>query len=610
MDPVSFAIVGRTFSFDASGNQLGWTNDKNATYRAITWDDANRVQAIDDKGQDSTYSYDDQGQRVIKQSSQNLTVYVNQYFTERNGSIGTKNIFVGNTRVLSKVTGGTSFIRSYDGVTGAKQTPPPQANGSSKANNGKAVAKGQSDNGKHLGQEKNADKAGNGKGKANGKSQGNSGKRQAKANSPNTSNGAGGSKTAGVNGIEHRSDRANEVAQNSCKNKHLRDLYCDSNGDGIPDSQEGSGTDTGNGSAVVMIGSQGEQLFYYHSDHLGSTGYVTRENGKLHEQIQYFPFGETWVQQGGNTEKDPYLFTAKELDEETGLYYYGARYYDPRTSVWQSADPIIWDYLNGAHGQGVYRPANLGLYTYSYNSPVVYNDPDGRCPMCITGLIGAAIGGVIGAGIEGWHQVATGNYDLASMGAAAAGGAVAGGLAGATMGMSLIAEGGAAAAVGVTAVSSAAGGSTTRALMGEEVNAKTVVTDATVGVITHGILKGAGKVVPKSGNKFWTNSTTFKGNKVYQRNDLIDPKKVDARGRTNLERMQKGLAPIGPDGKSINLHHMTQSQGGAIAEMTQTFHQANSKVIHINPNSIPSGIDRGAFNKWRADYWKSRANDF
>ncbi len=55
--------------------------------------------------------------------------------------------------------------------------------------------------------------------------------------------------------------------------------------------------------------------------------------------------------------------------------------------------------------------------------------------------------------------------------------------------------------------------------------------------------------VTNSGRKFWTSSTTFKGNKVFHRNDLIDPKLVDARGRTNLERMQKGLAPAGLDGK-------------------------------------------------------------
>lgn len=104
--------------------------------------------------------------------------------------------------------------------------------------------------------------------------------------------------------------------------------------------------------------------------------------------------------------------------------------------------------------------------------------------------------------------------------------------------------------------------------------------------------------------------TTFGGNRVYQRNDLIDPSAVDKLGRTNLERMQAGIAPLGPDGRSINLHHLTQRPNGAIAEVTATMHQTNSRVLHINPNTIPSGIDRGAFDAWRRSYWMSRAGDF
>ncbi|MFO0802942.1 MAG: HNH/ENDO VII family nuclease [Gemmataceae bacterium] len=122
-----------------------------------------------------------------------------------------------------------------------------------------------------------------------------------------------------------------------------------------------------------------------------------------------------------------------------------------------------------------------------------------------------------------------------------------------------------------------------------------------------------GKAEPPSldpPKRFWTKKKDFKGNRVYQRDDLIDPKLVDKKGRTNLDRMKKGLAPLGPDGKPINLHHMLQTQDGAIAEMTQTFHQQNHKVIHINPNTTPSGIDRKAFDAWKKAYWKNRANDF
>jgi hypothetical protein len=124
----------------------------------------------------------------------------------------------------------------------------------------------------------------------------------------------------------------------------------------------------------------------------------------------------------------------------------------------------------------------------------------------------------------------------------------------------------------------------------------------------------AGDDIPPKGTgngyKYWNKTTEFKNVKVYQRDDIINPNMKDAMGRTNLERMKKGLAPLGPDGKSINLHHTTQRNTSSIAEVTQTFHKENSAIIHINPNTIPSGINRKEFNKWRTDYWKNRANDF
>ncbi|MBS2970794.1 HNH/ENDO VII family nuclease [Metabacillus sp. KIGAM252] len=64
------------------------------------------------------------------------------------------------------------------------------------------------------------------------------------------------------------------------------------------------------------------------------------------------------------------------------------------------------------------------------------------------------------------------------------------------------------------------------------------------------------------------------------------------------------MAPLGPDGKSINLHHTTQRNESSIEEVTQTSHKENSAIIHINPNTIPSGVNRSQFNKWRTEYWK------
>jgi RHS repeat-associated protein len=102
------------------------------------------------------------------------------------------------------------------------------------------------------------------------------------------------------------------------------------------------------------------------------------------------------VEENSNTQRTPYLFTAKELDEETGLYYFGARYYDPRTSVWQSADPILGKYLPSAKtrnsilpGQGgVYNTFNLGLYSYAHQNPVRYTDPDGKAvPLVVAACV-------------------------------------------------------------------------------------------------------------------------------------------------------------------------------------------------------------------------------
>ncbi|MGJ4748891.1 RHS repeat domain-containing protein, partial [Leptospira sp. SA-E8] len=137
-------------------------------------------------------------------------------------------------------------------------------------------------------------------------------------------------------------------------------------------------TGGGSGGGTSGGGDGKEFVYFYHPDHLGSTSYVTDEQGQRYEYLGYFPFGETWVQQGAKSGKLPYQYTAKELDQEMGLYYYGARYYDARTSVWASVDPILANYLDGKPNGGVFNSLSLGLYSYASNSPIVYFDPDGR----------------------------------------------------------------------------------------------------------------------------------------------------------------------------------------------------------------------------------------
>ena len=65
--------------------------------------------------------------------------------------------------------------------------------------------------------------------------------------------------------------------------------------------------------------------FYYHPDHLGSSSYITNLDGEVAQHIEYVPFSEVFIEERNNTWNTPYLFNGKEFDEETGMYYYGAR---------------------------------------------------------------------------------------------------------------------------------------------------------------------------------------------------------------------------------------------------------------------------------------------
>ena len=108
--------------------------------------------------------------------------------------------------------------------------------------------------------------------------------------------------------------------------------------------------------------------FYYHADHLGSTNYITNLDGEVVQHIEYVPFGEVFIEERNNTWNTPYLFNAKEFDEETGLYYYGARYYDPRLSLWMSTDPKQEDYYS------------VCTYCYVICNPTKFIDIEGYKP--------------------------------------------------------------------------------------------------------------------------------------------------------------------------------------------------------------------------------------
>ncbi|MCD1117862.1 RHS repeat-associated core domain-containing protein [Chryseobacterium turcicum] len=107
-------------------------------------------------------------------------------------------------------------------------------------------------------------------------------------------------------------------------------------------------------------------LYYLHGDHLGTATFVTNSQSEATQFFLNLPFGETMYEQTDGTYNNPFKFNAKELDDDTGLYYYGARYYNPRLSIWYGVDPLAEKY------------PSLSPYVYVADNPVNAIDPDGR----------------------------------------------------------------------------------------------------------------------------------------------------------------------------------------------------------------------------------------
>lgn len=86
-------------------------------------------------------------------------------------------------------------------------------------------------------------------------------------------------------------------------------------------------------------------------------------------------------------------------------------------------------------------------------------------------------------------------------------------------------------------------------------------------------------------------------------NNTFDFYFVDKQGRTNIQRMEQKLAPIGIDGKSVNIHPLDQTNNGSVIEITATEHQQNYSKLHTNTGQSPSQINRSEFDKWKGEYW-------
>ena len=121
--------------------------------------------------------------------------------------------------------------------------------------------------------------------------------------------------------------------------------------------------------------------YYFHQDHLGGSSVVTNEEGEIVAEYEYYPYGEEYSTVESDFGTD-YKFTGQEEDEETGLYYYGARYYNPEVGRFMGQDPAVYD-------ERVFdmlrNPQMFNSYSYVLNNPIKYTDPSGEEAYEVTG---------------------------------------------------------------------------------------------------------------------------------------------------------------------------------------------------------------------------------
>ena len=109
--------------------------------------------------------------------------------------------------------------------------------------------------------------------------------------------------------------------------------------------------------------------YFFHTDHLGSSSWVSDAGGSVSQHLQYLPFGESFIDQRVTGHDIRFKFTGKERDLETGYDYhayrqagFGARYYDSDLSVWLSVDPLADKY------------PSMSAFIYTAGNPVMLRD--------------------------------------------------------------------------------------------------------------------------------------------------------------------------------------------------------------------------------------------
>ena len=313
----------------------------------MTWDEENRLLGINDNGRLHFYTYDHKGERALKSSGEsskvvingqtsaiinhtdNYTAYISPYFVVNKGRF-TKHYFEGTSRIVSKLGEGTF-------------TQPAQINAGG-INFIRQSALMQQARDKYI---------------------------QSLGVPPGPPTQHGIYATPEYTGQPYPSIDWKEISQNQEPPEGWpRPPKFNPPGD-VPGPPvqfgEPISPDTAQGGfGFVPNGIREKNIFFYHPDHLGSSSYITGQDGKVSQHTEYIAFGEILFDEHSSEHTMLYLFNGKELDSETGLYYYGARYYDPKVSIFVNVDPLV--------------EKTMQAYAYANNNPVRFIDPDGKEP--------------------------------------------------------------------------------------------------------------------------------------------------------------------------------------------------------------------------------------